>query len=46
MATIGTFKKTGNEYSGEIVTLSVCAVSGPLISGLRIGVPDGSEACW
>jgi len=25
MATIGTFKKTGNEYTGEIVTLSVQA---------------------
>ncbi|MGB0497279.1 MAG: DUF736 domain-containing protein [Rubricella sp.] len=25
MATIGTFKKTGNEYVGEIVTLSVQA---------------------
>ncbi|MBN8968175.1 MAG: DUF736 domain-containing protein [Rhizobiales bacterium] len=25
MATIGTFKKTGNEFSGEIVTLSVQA---------------------
>ncbi|MEM9764947.1 MAG: DUF736 domain-containing protein, partial [Pseudomonadota bacterium] len=25
MATIGTFKKTGNEYVGEIVTLNVQA---------------------
>lgn len=25
MATIGTFKKTGNDYSGDIVTLSVQA---------------------
>jgi len=25
MATIGTFKKTGNEFSGQIVTLSVQA---------------------
>ena len=33
MATIGTFKKTGNEYTGEIVTLSVQA------KGVRI-VPD------
>ena len=27
MATIGTFKKTGNEFTGEIVTLSVQARS-------------------
>ena len=33
MATIGTFKKTGNDYTGEIVTLSVQA------KGVRI-VPD------
>ena len=33
MATIGTFKKTGNEYTGEIVTRSVQA------KGVRI-VPD------
>ncbi|OWJ82357.1 hypothetical protein CDV52_14720 [Haematobacter missouriensis] len=33
MATIGTFKKTGNEYTGEIVALSVQA------KGVRI-VPD------
>ena len=33
MATIGTFNKTGNEYTGEIVTLSVQA------KGVRI-VPD------
>jgi uncharacterized protein (DUF736 family) len=33
MATIGTFKKTGNEFTGEIVTLSVQA------KGVRI-VPD------
>ncbi|MDQ2067203.1 DUF736 domain-containing protein [Xinfangfangia sp. CPCC 101601] len=33
MATIGTFKKIGNEYTGEIVTLSVQA------KGVRI-VPD------
>lgn len=33
MATIGTFKKTGNEYVGEIVTLSVQA------KGVRI-VPE------
>ncbi len=25
MATIGTFKKTGNEYVGEIITLNVQA---------------------
>ena len=25
MATIGTFKKSGNEYTGDIVTLSVQA---------------------
>lgn len=33
MATIGTFKKAGNEFTGEIVTLSVQA------KGVRI-VPD------
>lgn len=33
MATIGTFKKSGNEYTGEIVTLSV------RVSGVRI-IPD------
>ncbi len=33
MATIGTFKKTGNEFTGEIVTLSVQA------KGVRIA-PD------
>lgn len=33
MATIGTFKKTGNEFTGEIVTLSVQA------KGVRI-VPE------
>ena len=33
MATIGTFKKTGNDYTGDIVTLSVQA------KGVRI-VPD------
>ncbi|WP_440486755.1 DUF736 domain-containing protein, partial [Salipiger bermudensis] len=33
MATIGTFKKTGNEFTGEIVTLSV------QVQGVRI-VPD------
>lgn len=33
MATIGTFKKSGNEFNGEIVTLSVQA------RGVRI-VPD------
>ncbi len=33
MATIGTFKKTGNEFTGEIVTLSVQA------KGVRI-IPD------
>jgi uncharacterized protein (DUF736 family) len=34
MATIGTFKKTGNEFTGEIVTLSVQA------KNVRI-VPEG-----
>ena len=33
MATIGTFKKSGNEFTGEIVTLSVQA------KGVRI-IPD------
>ena len=33
MATIGTFKKAGNEFTGEIVTLSV------QVQGVRI-VPD------
>ena len=37
MATIGTFKKTGNEFTGEIVTLSVQA------KGVRI-IPDTSSA--
>ena len=36
MATIGTFKKSGNEYTGEIVTLSVQA------KGVRI-VPEASR---
>lgn len=36
MATIGTFKKTGTEYVGEIVTLSVQA------KGVRI-VPEDSQ---
>ena len=35
MATIGTFKKTGNEYVGEIVTLSVQA------KNVRITPNDG-----
>ena len=34
MATIGTFKKTGNEYTGEIVTLSVQA------KGVKITAQD------
>ncbi|MGJ3263408.1 MAG: DUF736 domain-containing protein [Salinarimonas sp.] len=37
MATIGTFKKSGNEFTGEIVTLSVQAKS------VRI-VPETSRA--
>jgi uncharacterized protein (DUF736 family) len=37
MATIGTFKKTGNEFTGEIFTLSVQA------KGVRI-VPDTTSA--
>ncbi len=36
MATIGTFKKTGNEYTGEIVTLSVQA------KGVRIAPSEAS----
>jgi uncharacterized protein (DUF736 family) len=37
MATIGTFKKSGNEFTGEIVTLSVQA------KGVRI-VPEANRA--
>lgn len=37
MATIGTFKKTGNDYTGDIVTLSVQA------KGVRI-VPEANRA--
>ena len=37
MATIGTFKKTGNDYTGSITTLSVQA------KGVRI-VPEESRA--
>ena len=37
MATIGTFKKTGNDYTGDIVTLSVQA------KGVRI-VPETNRA--
>ncbi len=37
MATIGTFKKSGNEFTGEIVTLSVQA------KGVRI-VPETNRA--
>lgn len=37
MATIGTFKKSGNEYTGDIVTLSVQA------KGVRI-VPDTNRS--
>ena len=37
MATIGTFKKTGNEYTGSITTLSVQA------KGVRI-VPEENRA--
>ena len=37
MATIGTFKKSGNDYAGEIVTLSVQA------KGVRI-VPEANRA--
>jgi uncharacterized protein (DUF736 family) len=37
MATIGTFKKSGNDYTGEIVTLSVQA------KGVRI-VPEASRS--
>ncbi len=36
MATIGTFKKTGNDYTGDIVTLSVQA------KGVRI-VPEANR---
>ena len=36
MATIGSFKKVGNEFQGEIVTLSVQA------KGVRI-VPEGNK---
>jgi len=36
MATIGTFKKSGNEFNGEIVTLSVQA------KGVRI-VPEANR---
>ncbi|MVA64239.1 DUF736 family protein [Agrobacterium vitis] len=35
MATIGTFKKTGNEFTGEIVTLSVQAKNVRIIPDLR-----------
>jgi uncharacterized protein (DUF736 family) len=35
MATIGTFKKTGKDYTGEIVTLSVQA------KGVKITAQDG-----
>ncbi|WP_203566045.1 DUF736 family protein [Aurantimonas aggregata] len=37
MATIGTFKKSGNDYTGEIVTLSVQA------KNVRI-VPDATRS--
>ncbi|WP_313534208.1 DUF736 domain-containing protein [Haematobacter sp.] len=37
MATIGTFRKTGNEYTGEIVTLSVQA------KGVRIVPSSGAN---
>ena len=37
MATIGTFKKSGNEFNGEIVTLSVQA------KGVRI-VPEANRS--
>ena len=37
MATIGTFKKTGNEFVGEIVTLSVQA------NNVRIAPEEGSS---
>ena len=37
MATIGTFKKTGNEFVGEIVTLSVQA------KNVRIVPEEGSS---
>ena len=33
MATIGTFKKTGNEYVGEIVTLNVQAQNVRIVPG-------------
>ncbi len=36
MANIGTFKKSGNEFQGEIVTLSLQS------RGVRI-VPEGSQ---
>ncbi len=37
MATIGTFKKNGNEYTGEIVTLSVQAKNVRLVPETRTG---------
>ena len=35
MATIGTFKKTGTEYTGEIFTLSMQAKAVRLVTDLR-----------
>ena len=35
MATIGTFKKTGTEYTGEIFTLSLQAKGVRLVPDLR-----------
>ena len=35
MATIGTFKKTGNDYTGEIFTLSLQAKGVRLVPDLR-----------
>ena len=35
MATIGTFKKTGNNYTGEIFTLSLQAKGVRLVRDLR-----------
>ncbi len=37
MATIGTFKKNGNEFSGEIVTLSVQAKNVRIVPEQRTG---------
>ena len=45
MATIGTFKKTGNDYTGEIFTLSLQAKGVRMQGGVTYSriVPDGLE---